>query len=81
MTFLPDTNVCITLLRRRNLRLAERWQATKASDVVLCSIVVYELRHGAERSSNPVREHGKLDMFSSRSFRCRSMMIARGNAR
>lgn len=63
MTFLPDTNACITLLRRRNLRLAERWQASKASDVVLCSIVVYELRHGAERSSNPVREHGKMDMF------------------
>ena len=61
--FLPDTNACIVLLRQRNLALTTRWQATKASDVVLCSVVVYELRHGAERSSDPIREHAKLDVF------------------
>src|SRR6266404_650316 len=33
--------------------------------VVLCSVVIYELRHGAERSSDPVREHAKLDLFLS----------------
>jgi tRNA(fMet)-specific endonuclease VapC len=63
MTYLPDTNACITLLSERNPRLIARWQATKASDVVLCSVVVYELRHGAERSSDPIREHAKLDAF------------------
>ena len=36
---------------------------TKVTDIALCSIVVYELRHGAESSSNPPREHAKLDMF------------------
>jgi hypothetical protein len=30
---------------------------------VLCAIVVYELRHGAESSSDPRREHAKLDTF------------------
>lgn len=40
-----------------------RWHATKASEVILCSVVVYELRHGAERSSDPAREHAKLDGF------------------
>jgi tRNA(fMet)-specific endonuclease VapC len=63
MTYLPDTNACIALLRQRNPRLVARWHATKASDVVLCSVVVYELRHGAERSTDPAREHGKLDVF------------------
>jgi len=63
MTYLPDTNACITPLRERNPRLIARWQAVKASEVVLCSVVVYELRHGAERSSDPVREHAKLDAF------------------
>jgi tRNA(fMet)-specific endonuclease VapC len=63
MIFLPDTNACITLLRQKIPRLMARWQATKASDVVLCAIVVYELRYGAERSPDPVREHGKLDVF------------------
>ena len=65
MIFPPDTNACITLLRERNSPLMARWQSTKAADVVLCSVVVYELRHGAERSSDPVREHAKLDVFLS----------------
>jgi tRNA(fMet)-specific endonuclease VapC len=63
MSFLPDTNACISLLRERNPRLIARWQAAKATDVVLCSVVVYELRHGAERSAVPAREHAKLDGF------------------
>lgn len=65
MIFLRDTNACITLLRQRNMSLMARWPSTKASDIVLCSVVVYELRHGAERSSDPVREHAKLDLFLS----------------
>ena len=63
MNYLPDTNACIMLLRQRNPKLMARWQAAKVSEVVLCSIVVYELRHGAERSPNPNREHAKLDAF------------------
>jgi tRNA(fMet)-specific endonuclease VapC len=43
--------------------LIARWQAVKASDMAMCSVVVYELRHGAERSSNPAAEHAKLDAF------------------
>jgi tRNA(fMet)-specific endonuclease VapC len=35
----------------------------QGSDVVLCSVVVYELRYGAERSADPAREHAKLDVF------------------
>lgn len=63
MKYLPDTNACITLLRQRNPRLLARWQAAKASEVVLCAVVIYELRHGAERSSDPAREHARLDVF------------------
>jgi len=63
MIYLPDTNACIRLLRQCDPGLLARWQAARLSDVVLCSVVVYELRHGAERSSDPVREHGKLDVF------------------
>ena len=63
MISLPDTNACISLLRRRTPSLMARWQSTRAADIVLCSVVVYELRHGAERSSNPTREHARLDVF------------------
>jgi tRNA(fMet)-specific endonuclease VapC len=65
MIFLPDTNACITLLRQRSALLMGRWQSAKAADVVLCSVVVYELRYGAERSKDPVREQAKLDVFLS----------------
>lgn len=63
MSYLPDTNACITLLRERNPRLIARWRKVKVSDVLLCSVVVYELRHGGERSALPSREHAKLDVF------------------
>ena len=65
MIFLPDTNACIALLRQRDERLIARWKSVKANDIVLCSIIVYELRYGAERSSDPAREHSKLDLFLS----------------
>jgi tRNA(fMet)-specific endonuclease VapC len=63
MTYLPDTNTCIAMLRGRSPQLITRWKATKASELVLCSVVVYELRYGAERSPNPPGEHAKLDVF------------------
>ena len=63
MIFLPDTNTCISLLRQKQPRLIERWQSMKVTDIVLCSVLVYELRHGAESSSDPTREHAKLDTF------------------
>ena len=65
MIFLPDTNACITLLRRRDQRLIERWKSVKVTDIGLCSIIVYELRYGAQRSSDPAGEHSKLDLFLS----------------
>lgn len=65
MIFLADTNACITLLRQRDSRLIARWQSVKATDIALCSVVVYELRYGAERGSDPARGHAKLDLFLS----------------
>lgn len=54
-----------TLLRQRDQRLIERWKSVKATEIVLCSIIVYELRYGAQRSPDPAREHSKLDLFLS----------------
>ena len=63
MIFLPDTNACISLLRERYQDLIARWRSNKPTDIALCSIVIYELRFGAERSSSPSLEHAKLDLF------------------
>ena len=63
MIYLPDTNTCISLLRQKHPHLIARWRSAKVTDIVLCSIVLYELRYGAESSSGPAREHAKLDVF------------------
>lgn len=65
MKFLPDTNACITLLRQVHLPLVARWRATKVSDILLCSVVVYELRYGVERGADPASKHARLDLFLS----------------
>lgn len=65
MTFLPDTNVCINLLRQRDSGLVARWKSVKVADIVLCSVVVYELRYGVERSSDATRGNAQLDLFLS----------------
>ena len=65
MIYLPDTIACITLLRKRDSRLVARWQSVNATDIVLSSVVVDELRYGAERSSDPAHGHTKLDFFLS----------------
>ena len=63
MIHLPDTNACVQLLRSRNATLLSHWKNTKPGEIAMCSIVVYELRHGAWRCSEPLREHAKLDLF------------------
>lgn len=63
MINLPDTNTCISLLRQKQPNLIARCRSTKVSDITLCSVAIYELRHGAESSADPPREHTKLDGF------------------
>ena len=63
MKYLPDTNACIALLRQRDPVLIARWRATPARDMALSAVVIYKLRYGAERSTDPVKEHAKVDVF------------------
>jgi tRNA(fMet)-specific endonuclease VapC len=63
--YLPDTNACTTLLRQRHQPLISRWHSNRTTDIVLCSVVVYELRYGAELAADPASEHAKLDFFFS----------------
>ena len=63
MIYLPDTNACIAMLRKRDPQFIARWQAKNVRDIVVCSVIVYELCHGAERSSDPAHEHAKHDAF------------------
>lgn len=53
MKLLPDINIWIELLQKRNVRVAGRFAATPANQIVTCAIVRSELMHGAEKYVNP----------------------------
>lgn len=64
MKYLLDTNACIHNLRARGSALVKARLGTHPpADIVLCSIVVAELRYGAEGATNPTAEHAKVDAF------------------
>jgi tRNA(fMet)-specific endonuclease VapC len=64
MKYLLDTNACIQVLRAKGSPLVKQRLATHPpSDVVVCALVLGELRYGAEKSQNPPAEHARVDAF------------------
>lgn len=63
MTHLLDSNAVIEAVRGKNPHIRHRLTAAQSGSVVVCSVVVGELRFGAERSANPPAEHAKLAAF------------------
>jgi len=63
--FLLDTNVCIDFLNGRYPLVAERICEHDPDDLVLSSIVVAELRYGAQKSRRQRENHKKLDLLFS----------------
>ena len=64
MRYLLDTNVCVDYLTGRYPSVAARLRALGPSDVCLSSVVVAELRYGADRSAHPRRNHRMLDALT-----------------
>ena len=63
MKYILDTNACVDYLNGRYPRLTRRFQATAPDDLCISSIAVAELRYGAEKSAQKLRNHGRLDLF------------------
>ena len=64
MRYLLDTNVCVDYLTGRHPSVAARLRALGPSDLCLSSVVVAELRYGADRSARPQRNHRMLDTLT-----------------
>jgi tRNA(fMet)-specific endonuclease VapC len=60
MRYLLDTNVCIEILRGRNLALKARLAAKSLNELGLCSVVWAELQCGARLAQNPQQELARL---------------------
>jgi tRNA(fMet)-specific endonuclease VapC len=61
LTYLLDTNACISHLRSNGKSaISTRLLQCMPNDVVLCSIVKAELVYGAERSNNPLQNKEQI---------------------
>jgi tRNA(fMet)-specific endonuclease VapC len=61
MPYLLDTNVCVDYLSGRYPEVVARMQGASPDELRLSSIVVAELRYGADRSQHPRANHARLD--------------------
>jgi tRNA(fMet)-specific endonuclease VapC len=65
MRYLLDTNACVDYLNGRFPSVTERIQRSSPQDLCISSIVVAELRYGADHSSSRYRNHRRLDMLTA----------------
>lgn len=63
MAFLLDTNACVDYLTGRYPKVIARMQASSPDDLFLSSVVVAELRYGADRSARRRTNHRCIDEF------------------
>ena len=63
MKYLLDTNTCIQYLRGKNASILAHFAARMPVEIAVSSVVVAELRYGAERANSPAAEHVKVDSF------------------
>ena len=63
MKILLDTSTCIDLLRGTGGEVAARFRARKPSDLVIGSVIVAELRAGAELSRDQAEAHRRIDLL------------------
>lgn len=58
-----DTCMCVFLIRERHPAIRERFETFELGELVISSITESELRHGAEKSRAPDKNHNQLDLF------------------
>ncbi len=64
MKYLLDSNVCIDYLTGRFPQVTRRIQSLMPENLCLSSIVVAELRYGADKSAKPNRNHQLLNVLT-----------------
>ena len=63
MTRLLDTCMCVFLIRAKHPAIRERFMRFEVGELGISSITESELRHGAEKSLDPEKNHRQLDLF------------------
>jgi tRNA(fMet)-specific endonuclease VapC len=63
--YLLDTNVCVDILNRCYPSVTERVRISSPEDLCLSSVVVAELRYGADRSQRRAENHERVDILTA----------------
>ncbi|MBU0465143.1 MAG: type II toxin-antitoxin system VapC family toxin [Proteobacteria bacterium] len=63
MRYLLDTNICICLIKRRPSEVLERFRQHSPQDVAICTITLFELQYGIEKSQYQQRSEDALTKF------------------
>lgn len=63
MRFLLDTNTCIYIIKRKPLKVFERFQTLDIFDVGISSITVAELEYGVYKSQRQQQNQAALSQF------------------
>jgi tRNA(fMet)-specific endonuclease VapC len=61
--YLLDTNVCVDYLTGRYPQVVDRMRTSAPDDLRLSTIVVAELRYGADHSAHPKKNHARIDVL------------------
>ena len=63
MKYLLDTNLCVFLFRRKFPSVLQRLHQTQPGEVGISAVTLAELRYGADKSSDPSKNHAVIDAF------------------
>lgn len=63
MRYLLDTNVWVDYLNQRHESVMVRIQRADPDDLGLSTVVLAELRYGADKSQRPARNHARIDVL------------------
>ncbi len=63
MKYLLDTNICVFIFRRKFPSILQRLHQTQPGEVGISAVTLAELRYGADKSSDPPKNHTVIDAF------------------
>jgi tRNA(fMet)-specific endonuclease VapC len=63
LQYLLDTNICVFVIRQKPAVVLQHFRQFQPDDLAISVVTLAELRYGADKSSDPVKNHSALDGF------------------
>lgn len=63
MKYLLDTNICVFVIRGKSPLVLQRFRQQLPDDLGVSTVTLAELRYGADKSNDPMKNHAALNSF------------------